>query len=453
MPVEPASELTRAPLDQVRPVAAQLTEPEILPDPEVPPRPEALAEPAETLDDAWMIAFRAADRVAAARFSVAEAESLRCAATAERWPDLGVSAQYRVRQDERSLVVDRSTIGLPPLGLPFAQSEAFGFRSAVTLPLYTSGRISSQIDAAESWVQAARSTVAMEQSQLRIQVAEEYLAVLRAQSEVDVAHSTIRSLEAHADEVEKRFNHGLTARNDLLAAQVSLANAQHASIRAENQLDVARAAYNRRLGRPLATPVQLAELSVPAETEDLDTLTAIAVQQRQELARLACEAAAARNEAAAILAEKGLQLGVTGEYLFEENRYETPQGLASAVVGASWRAFDAGQIRHRAMAAHRRADALLRLRADLESAIRVEIRTLWLNVQETARRIQVAEDAIGRAEENLRVARRLYATGTGTAREVLEAESLRTETERNRSNAHYDCVIENLRLKKAIGQL
>ena len=230
----------------------------------------------------------------------------------------------------------------------------------MTLPLYTSGRISHQIEAADCWVQAARSTVETEHSQLRLLVAEEYIAILRAQSEVDLAHSNVRSLEAHANDVEKRFDHGLAARNDLLAAQVSLANARHAAIRAENHLDVARATYNRRMARPLTSPVRLAELPLPDSAGDLATLTATAKHQRRELRRLAAEASAMQKEAAALLAQSGLQVGVVGAYDFEENRYQAPQGLASAAVGATWNAFDAGQTRHRADAVQQCANALLR---------------------------------------------------------------------------------------------
>ena len=330
-PVESSASETGQRLADVRPAAAQF------------PAAETIADHAETLEEAWTIAVQVADRLAAARLSAAEAESLRCAAGSQRWPDVGLSSYYRVRQDELALVYDGSSLGLPPFDYPIAQSEAFGFRSAVNLPLYTSGRITHQIEAADCWVQAARSTVEAEHSQLRLHVAEEYIAILRAQSEVDLAHSNVRSLEAHANDVEKRFDHGLAARNDLLAAQVSLANARHAAIRAENHLDVSRAAYNRRMARPLTSPVRLAELPLPGSAGDLETLTATATHQRRELHRLAAEASAMRKEAAALLAQSGLQVGVVGAYDFEENRYQAPQGLASAAVGATWNAFDAGQ--------------------------------------------------------------------------------------------------------------
>ena len=141
--------------------------------------------------------------------------------------------------------------------------------------------------------------------------------------------------------------------------QFSLANARHAAIRAENHLDVARAAYNRRMARPLTSPVTLAELPLPGSAGELETLTATATHQRRELRRLAAEASAMRKEAAALLAQSGLQVGVVGAYDFEENRYQAPQGLASAAVGATWNAFDAGQTRHRADAAQQWRECLL----------------------------------------------------------------------------------------------
>ena len=115
-PVESSASETGQPWPDVRPAAAQF------------PAAETISETAETLEEAWTIAVQVADRLAAARLSAAEAESLRCAASSQRWPDLGLSSYYRVRQDElaRSTTVRawgcrRSTIRLlNPKRLVFA---------------------------------------------------------------------------------------------------------------------------------------------------------------------------------------------------------------------------------------------------------------------------------------------------------------------------------------------
>jgi outer membrane protein TolC len=61
--------------------------------------------------------------------------------------------------------------------------------------------------------------------------------------------------------------------------------------------------------------------------------------------------------------------------------------------------------------------------------------------------------SLAQADENLRVARDRYRNGVGTHTEVLDAEALRSLTDSNHLNAHYDLHLARLRLKKAVGEL
>lgn len=68
-------------------------------------------------------------------------------------------------------------------------------------------------------------------------------------------------------------------------------------------------------------------------------------------------------------------------------------------------------------------------------------------------RVEVARSAIAQAEENLRVVRDRYANGLSTHTEVLDAETLRANSEANHAAARYDAVLAGLRLKRAVGDL
>jgi outer membrane protein len=284
-------------------------------------------------------------------------------------------------------------------------------------------------------------------------VAGEYVAVLRAQREVEVAESSLRSLQAHAYDVDMLFDHGQVPRNDLLAAQVALSDASQRMIQAANLLDTSRATYNRRLGRPLTAEVHLAELPEEVEARDVEILTARALRARPELARLTRQIETLRHQAGSLRAQGGPQVELMGQYAFQENRFQTPEGITSVGVGLHWNLFDAGRSCHEARAASAQAEALARLRADAESTIRLEVRRAWLDIQETERRVAVTREALQQAEENLRVARERYAAGAGTNTEVLDAETLRTRTYQNHYNATYEVALARLRLRHATGQL
>src|SRR5690606_38643843 len=118
-------------------------------------------------------------------------------------------------------------------------------------------------------------------------VAEEYVAVLRASSDVALAQSAVDSLAAHAHDVAMLYRHEQRPKNDLLAAQVALADARHELLAIENALDVARATFNRRLGRPLDAPVRLADLQLMPVPDSLDDLQQVACAGRPELSQLA----------------------------------------------------------------------------------------------------------------------------------------------------------------------
>ena len=363
--------------------------------------------PAETLEQAWACALALEPLVEADRFSVAAAEDNLRAAKAERMPDAGLNVGYIVRDNMPALRLDID--GLPfPLDvsrLPTNQREALTFGTVVNLPLFTSGRIGSGIDAATSQLNAAKLQVQSTSMDLKIRVAVAYAAVLRAQRNLAVTESRIRSLEAHVHDLSLLLQHQQVSQNDLLAARVQLANARQDELRVIHALDMAQAEYNRLLQRPFESPVQLADLSRPLLTEDLVAVTQRAVALRPVLGKLAAQMRALQEQADAVRAARKPQFDLLGQYLFEENRFRTPEGIASLAVGMHWNAIDGGRGRHEANALMQEAARLGRIRADAESEIRLEVRRAWLDVQEADHRIEIIREALAHAAENLRVAR------------------------------------------------
>jgi outer membrane protein TolC len=335
----------------------------------------------------------------------------------------------------------------------YIQTEDFAFRTRIDLPLYTSGRIRHGIDAAQAQRNSAELQVAIFRSDLKLRVAEEFVAVLRAQRDVEVARSDVRSLESHLRDVEMLFLHDRVPRNDLLAAKVAFSNARQREIQTINRVDVTRAAYNRRLGRPLTARYELAELQPTEIDEDLETLTLRAVSIRPEMASLSAQARTLQQRGEAVRARNRPQIGLHGQYAFRENRFQTPQGIASLGVGLSWDALDGGRRRYESGALLEQATGLLRLREDLESKIRLEVRRAWLEVQEARKRIEVTREAIEYADENLRITRESYSLGSGTNTDVLDAIRRRAETNRNHFHATYDLVLATMRLRRAVWEL
>jgi len=444
-------------LGAMDPSAGLLASPERVPAPGPETRgtaPVAAPNGPESLEQGWAVALAFDRSLEAKRFGTAAATETLLSARAERWPSVAVEGSYAVRDNEQAF---RSyAVGLPIPGnlrFPFLQEEGFAFRTRIDLPLYTGGEVGQRISAAQAGVATAERDVAFARSELMVRVAQEYVAVLRAEQYLDVADCRVHSLEARLGDVQTLCAHQRATSNDLLAAQAAVSEARQAALEARNLLDLSRAAYNRRLGRPLTYPVWLASVSVPPLADDLPTLTARAVSGHPSLGKLRAQIEALERQAAAELAKNGLRVNAWGDYAFEENRYVDPEGIAEVGLGVSWNIFDGGRDRHCAAAILHEAAALRSTRADLESLIALEVRRAWLEVHQTARRIEAAGEAMRRAEENLRVAQRRHAVAVGTNTEVLDAQLLQSQSRHEHAGAVCDAVLAAVRLRHATGEL
>ena len=414
----------------------------------------APAARAETLAEAWALAATQDNALAAVRSQAEAAQLDAAAARGQRWPSLAVGGAY-TRLDD-SPAFDFGFTGLPIVAPELFGGDDFWMGAAtVTVPLFTGGRISSSIAAAEARGRGAGAQVAGAEEDVKLAVADAYVDVLRARKALEVADSNVTTLESLVSDIGAMFERELVPKNDLLAVQVALADARQGRLRAANAAELALASYNRRVGEPLTRAAELDEtLPVPADLpSDPDELVKAAVEKRSELKVLDEQATAygqlAKTERARVLP----QLSLTGAYNYLENTFLDDEDFASVGVGVQWAVFDGGQARKRAAALDRSRRATEQQRADVESLIALQVRQSWLDVDETRQRIQVTAGAVEQAEENLRIARERYGAGLGTQTQLLEAESLRVQALSNRDNAVLDAGLAKLRLARAVGAL
>ncbi len=403
---------------------------------------------AETLEDAWQAALAADQQLEAGRWQASAAQRGLYAAQAERLPSVDGTATYYAMDNPVGVA---ATLPSGAMTLNFLQREGAMAGVHVTQPLYTFGKIQSGIDAAGAEVTAAVSEQAKSELDILLQVSTAYTNVLKAQRDVEVAQQSVESLASHLRDVKQRVDQGVGILNDRLAAEVSLSDAQQELLRAEAALDIARAAYNRAVVRPLDTPVQVEELAEPGGMYDLEQLTEAALVQRPEIAALSAATRALRSRAQAERASYLPQFSLRGGFDFLENRYFTNETFASAMVMGQWNMVDSGRKRHKIAKLEQTAEGLLRQRNDVESVIRFQVRNAWRELETTRRRVEVNRTALRSADENVRVAKRRYTQGVGTNTEVLDAETLRTRTYSNYYHSVYDAAQALMQLSRATG--
>lgn len=221
------------------------------------------------------------------------------------------------------------------------------------------------------------------------------------------------------------------------------------------QFDLAKAAYNNLLMRPLEADVALEETQAVNDLSDasLDDLTLMALENRKELHTYENSITALGHKKKVIQGGKLPQVGIIGGYLYQEDDYLENEGNWMVGVQVKMNLFDGREKTYKEQAVSRQVRALHSKLSELRALISLQVRQAWLDKIETGKRIRVTEEATALAEENLKVVRDRYVNGFTSHTEVLDAETLRVNSQTNAANAFYDWILARFCLKYSLGRL
>ncbi len=401
---------------------------------------------AETLEDAWEIGLQSDHLLKAAEQNIIARQSQLAAAKGRRLPTLNLGAGYTILDQEPGAYTKT-------IQFTTADDTSLTYQAMVSLPLYTHFQISSAIDASMSGLAASKFAEQATRQKTKLKIAEAYIAILLSIQQKNVAISHEESLAAHADDVKNLHQEGMVPVNDLLAAEVALANARQLTLKVGNRLDMAQSAYNRLLNRPLDYKFQVVEIPLIFPIIELSSLTQEALKNRPELAAQAEQIKALKWQAKSTKAASGPKVMLRGGYNFRENSHQLHEGVWQAAVMASWDIFDGNVAKNEGLALQAKSRSLDEQQQDLETLIQLQVRQAWLDLEESRKRITVTKKTLEQAETNLQVTRDRYKEGVGTNTEVLDAESLRTINFVNFDKANNDAILAVIRLHYATGDL
>lgn len=417
-------------------------------------RPENAVVFAETLEAAWARALTLSRDLEARGYQTEAAQWNTRAARGLGLPKVANTTAAVSMQDQVMFTADVPL--LQALGsnvMPISNEDFVASVTSITVPLYQGGRVRALIQSAMAAANASASGQKIGEQDLKYQVAESYFLVLRMRKLLDVAQDAAQSLTAHEKDATRMLETGLVTRNVLLAAQVARAEADQNVLRARNAVQLAEAAYNRLLWRPLTSPVAVEDSDIPLASGDYETLAEDAIQRRPELAALTSQSQALSAQGKVHRANVRPQIALVGAHSYIENDYVHPNSNFTGAVGMTWVPFDGGTSRSRMEAANLEAMAVTKQQEDARTAIELQVYQGWLAENESRERLHVAELATKQADENLRVVNHSFQEGLVNHTEVLDAQTLRTQAWTNFEHARYDAILATWKLRRAVGNL
>ena len=375
-----------------------------------------------------------------------------------RLPQVDVLASYTRNSNVPELTL--ALPGAPPQTVFPNIPNNYRAHAGLTVPLYTSGRVSGQVAAAGHDRDAAARDVDAGLSDVVLETVTAYWSLVSARAAERVLAESIASFEADLKQVRDRFDVGMAARNDVLNVQVERDRAELSRLEAANGAAIANLNLVRLLGLAPGISIEPGEaVTAPAlPSEDVEGLVARAIEGRPEIAGLRSRAAAAEASIRIARSANRPQASLTAGYDYARpNTRILPLTSSwndtwSVGVNLSILAFDGGRASAAAAEARARADAARNQLEELERSVRLDVASRVLDLSTRRAALEVAERNLEAARENLSVSRDRYREGLIPPSELLDAESrlLQSGLDRTTSATHLQQARANL--DRAVGR-
>ena len=236
-------------------------------------KPYALQESiAEALAENWAIKAK--------EEKIRESQFVKKQAWADFLPKFSTSYGYtRLGEVQRSEAI-------PPFipARDLNSQDNYQWKGTITQPLFTGFALTSAHELAKLGIGLSEVDLELEKLDLVLKVKEAYFDILKADKALDVANKAVESFKSHLKVASSFYKVGMIPINDLLKAEVELANAQHDLIKTQNASRLTRSAFNTVLARPVNAPVDVEDiLDHKPEVWDFENYVKRALKQRPEI--------------------------------------------------------------------------------------------------------------------------------------------------------------------------
>jgi adhesin transport system outer membrane protein len=341
----------------------------------------------------------------------------------QRWPGLSVSSSRG------------------PLGSTLTELQ-------LEQPLWSGGRITANINAAEARAEAARNSVAEARKVILERTINAYAEAMRLQSRLLIADIAITDFAQLSDMIDRRVDSGISPKADAINVRARLQQSQSERMQMALQLQNARTELELLLGRRftvLVVPPPLAKLSL-----NMDEALDIVLDTAPELARLNAEERVAEEAIAATRSSLSPSLALRYQRVFGGGTfYATDQVFVGVTYqpGNGLSSFSAIS-----EAESRRTGAVYAREATRLELIN-RVRSLWQQADSSRRELSVLNELVSSTQQVYESCLRQFPVGRRTWLELLLARRDATQAQYALADIRWSGFASQLKLELVTGQL
>jgi outer membrane protein TolC len=421
--------------------------------------PSAVSAQALTLEESIAAALKNSYVLDIAKEGVKGAQAQKKEALTGFLPKFSTTYSYTRLNEEPNFYFP----GFPLAGIPGGHmitgtSDNYNWGIEARQPLFAGGGILANYQA----FKIAEDSALVEQTAKSLDVVLDvkiaYFNVLRTQRLTETARQQVEMLAAHCDVAENFYRVGLIPKNDMLHAEVELANGRQTLVKAQNGVESTKARLNTILKRNILTAVEVVDiLDYQPLRQSFEECLELARQRRPELKMSVLKVEQAGKMVRAAQSEYFPVVSLVGNYgrfgdtaSLSGTQYKDTESWQVMAV-ANWNFWEWGKTKYRVDAGRARENQALDQSRELNDQITLEIKNAFLVLQEAESQIAVSKKVIEQAQENFRIAGARYKERVARSTEVIDAQTLLTRAKSEYANALADYNISYARLRRAMG--
>ena len=350
-------------------------------------------------------------------------------------------------------------VQLVPVDLAFGNDNSLVYGLNLTQPLFE-GRVIAAIRGANVYDDLAQAAVDVTRLSVIEQTKKAFYQVLLAEKMTSVMENSLKVMERNLSNVQALYAQGKIAEFDVIRADVQVANQTTVVSNARKMKELAYAAFKRNCGLDMDGELRLSgELEV-----EIDSALNLAELEEQMLAaqplleQLDASERLMKENILMAKAEFMPSVALTGSYMqslpyndgeFENAEFRESSSLSLGINVPLFNGFGSVARVQKAKADHRKSEHQY---LDMRDNLRLELKSIYLSIQESARKIDAGRKGVTQARKGVDMAQRLFQQGMASQLQVLDAQSASDQAELGLYQAYYEYNSARASLTRALGE-
>jgi len=400
-----------------------------------------------TLDDSIQIALKNNPQIEIAYQQYRGSEGIITQTRSRYLPHLGTGLSYGRVHVEGSLPVDEANVGMGLL--------------EVSQLIYDFGKTTGMIDASAYGRDATIENLKQIYHNVVFSVKSSFYSVLESKRLITVAEQAVSNYEQQLYRAQRYFQAGVRTRIDVTNAEVNLSRQKLALLRANSDLKVSKTHFEQVLGaKPnrgsydiKVDEAQLENLVIqkPNMPGPLENLLVIAQKNRPGLEQLTYLIKAAESNLKRAKGDYWPTIDATGDYLDTQTDLSDPDDRWQVAVGLTWELFSGFETEGKVVEANAFLREVKSSFREFDLTVTQEVTDSYLRADENREGVEIADQTLALAQENLDLAEGRYKSGIGDVLEFNDAQLLYTQNQSDLVITYYNYLTALARIERAVG--